>query len=109
MEEEHIEPRQTQPSEAAVYRSPQHRLDIGAWDIAEIALAGHPHTFGEPAAKSCADDLFSLAVAIARSKVDQIDPSGYRVMHGGDAFVERRLTPYHTEPTAAQGQRRNRP
>jgi hypothetical protein len=109
MKEEQIEPRQTQALEAAVDRSPQHRLDLGARHIAEIALAGDPHTCWEPPGEGFADDFFGLAVAITRSEVDQIHPGCDRVMHRGNAFLECRLTPHHAEPAAAEGECRDRP
>ena len=109
MQKEQVEARQAQAFETAVDRSPQHRLDLGARHIAEIAFAGNPHTCWEPPGESFADYFFGLAVAITRSEVDQIDPGGDRVMHRGNAFLECRLTPHHAEPAAAQGQRRDRP
>ena len=109
MEEEQVEPRQAQSLQAAFDRLAQHRLDLGARCIAETAFAGDPHTCRQPAAKGFADDLFGLAVAIARSEIDQIDPGRYRLMHRGDTFLERRFAPHHAEPAAAQGQGRDRP
>src|SRR5271169_3889076 len=109
MKEEQVEPRQAQPLEAAFDRSPQCGLDLGARRIAEAALAGDPHPCRQPAIKGLADDLLRLAVAITRGEVDQVDTSGDRVVHRGDAFVERRLAPHHPEPAAAQSQRRDRP
>src|SRR5271169_4098363 len=84
------------------------RFDLfGRW-IAEIAFAGDAHAVGQAAGEGFADDLFGLAVTVARRQIDQVDPGSHRRMYRGDAFVECRFAPDHADAAAAQRQRRDR-
>ena len=109
MQKEQVEARQAQALQAGLDRSPQDAFDLVGRRLAEIALAGDPDAVGEPPGKRRPDDLFGLAVAVARREIEQIDPGGDSRVHGGDAFVERRRPPQHPEAAAAQGERRYRP
>ena len=102
MQEEQIEPVEVQPTQASLDRAAQNGLDLAGRRLAQIALAGDPHPIWQPSGKSCADDLFGLAVAIARRQVEQVDAGLDRRMHGRDTFLECGLAPHHAEPAAAQ-------
>jgi len=64
-------PRQSQAFEAAFDRLPQKRFDLFGRRIAEIAFAGDAHPVGQAAGEGFADDLFGLAVTVARRQIDQ--------------------------------------
>src|SRR5215813_11295514 len=94
MEKEQTEPRQLQASKAPFDRSAQEGFDfLGGW-IAEIAFAGDPHAIQQATTESLADNPFCPAVTVARRQVDQVDPGGYRLMHGSDALVKCGFTPH---------------
>ena len=108
MQEEQVEPGQTQALQAPLDGLPQHRFDALGRRVAEVAFAGDPDAGRQSAGEGLADYQFGLAVAIARRQVEQRDPSRHRRMHGGDAFIDRRLAPQHAEAAAPEGERRDR-
>src|ERR1700730_13077495 len=108
MEKEEVEPRQSQAFEAAFDGLPQKRFDLFGRRIAEIAFAGDAHPVGHAAGEGFADDLFGLAVTVARRQIDQVDPGSHRRKYRGDAFVECRFAPDHADAAATQRQRRDR-
>jgi len=94
--------------QAPFNRLPHQRFDLRSRRVADVAFAGDPHTSWQPAGKGFTDDLFGLAVTVARSEVDQVDASSDGGMDRGHAFIESRLAPHHPEPAPAQGQARHR-
>jgi hypothetical protein len=103
-----VEPRQTQALQAALDGLPQYRFDALGRRVAEVALAGDPDAGRQSAGKGLAHHQFGLAVAVARRQVEQRDSGRHRCMHGGNAFIDRRLAPQHAEAAAAEGERRDR-
>src|SRR5215468_5659624 len=105
VEKEEIEPRQLQASKTPFDRLAQERFDfLGGW-IAEIAFAGDPHAIRQAPTESFADDPFCPAVTVARRQVDQVDPGGYRLMHGSDALVKCGFTPHQADAATTKRQR----
>ena len=104
VQEEHIELRQAQPLQAGFDRAAQGCFDRGRRQIAQVALAGNADPGGQLAVEGGADHILGLAVAVAWRQVQQRNAGGDGGVHGGDAFLERRLAPQHTEAAAAQRQ-----
>ncbi len=101
VQEEQVQPGQAQALQAALDRAAQGCLDLAGRRIAQIALAGDADAGGQAAAERLADDLFGLAVAVARRQVEQGDPGFDRGVDRGDAFVEG-----GRRPTACRDRRR---
>ena len=95
MQEEQVEPGQAQALQAALDRAAQGRLDLAGRRIAQVALAGDSDAGGQFAPVCLADDLFGLAVAVARREIEQGDPGFDSGMDRGDAFVKCGRPPQH--------------
>jgi hypothetical protein len=70
VQEEEIEPRQPQPSQTALDRTPQYAVDLLCRFFAEIAFAGHSHTRRELAAKCLAYHFFCFAFGLAPTLIE---------------------------------------